>query len=186
MVPARSRSLILLVACVVLLAGCTGFGGTPSPTTSTTASAISAETTSFAFDPAYASDEQGEPDYFEHPADSREAVQVRWSDDHLIVSGATIGIGDQNCIDVQLIEARAVNATALSVVIENDAVVPSDKSGCNGSAAPYEYRANISISGNSPEQVIVTHRAGGTGETQFETVVRRAQNGTVIPSIQDP
>ncbi|MFD1514163.1 hypothetical protein [Halomarina rubra] len=184
MVPTNAQRLVLLVVCVVFTAGCVGFGGTPSSTT-TAASPINVGDTTFGFDPAYATDEDGETDYFEGNADTREATRVVWSDDQITVSGLTVGIGDQNCIDVQLTEARAVNETTLHVVVENDAVVPSDKSGCNGTAAPYEYRAEITVSGSSPEHVIVTHRDAGNGETQFETGVRPAQNGTVIPPTRD-
>lgn len=184
MVPSSAQRLVLLVVCIVLTAGCIGLGGTPSSATTATSS-IDVEETRFGFDSTYATDEGGQTDYFEGNADTREATRVVWSDDQIMLSGLTVGIGDQNCIDVQLSEARAVNETALHVVVENDAVVPSDKSGCNATVASYEYRAGITVSGSSPEHVIVTHRDAGSGETQFETVVRPAQNGTVIPPAQD-
>ena len=185
MVPTNTQRLVLLVVCIVFTAGCVGFGGTPSSTTTTVASPTNVGDTTFGFDPAYAADEDGGTDYFEPQADTREATRVVWSDDQITVSGLTVGIGDQNCIDVQLAAARAVNETTLHVVVENDAIVPSDKSGCNATAAPYEYQAVLTISGSSPEQVIVTHRDARSGETQFETGVGPSKNGTVIPPTQD-
>ncbi|MWG34940.1 hypothetical protein [Halomarina oriensis] len=179
MVPTSTPRFGLLIVCIVLTAGCAGFGGTPSSPT-TAGSPTGVEDTTFGFAPAYAADEDGTPDYFEPEADTREATRVVWSDGHVTVSGLTVGIGDRNCIDVRLTEARAVNGTTLHVVVENDATVPSDRSGCNGTAAPYEYRAELTVSGSAPERVVVTHRDAETGETQFESGVLRARNGTVV------